>query len=249
MDGNIDLITLISLIVALVVIFKLRGVLGRRTEEDDTRLERYRSEQRKASTTTSSSDDKVVTLPQRETAAARAGAETGVAIAEARARIHTAAGSNSEVERGLLDILKLDPQFDPEPFVGGAKQAYELIVTAYAEGNRKLLKDLLSREVFESFQTAIVDRENRGEQVDQSFVGISKADIVDADLKDGSAQVTVRFVSQLISATRDRTGAVVGGDPQSIREVTDIWMFCRDISSGRARTNPNWKLVATQAPA
>lgn len=249
MDGNIDLITLISLIVALVVIFKLRGVLGRRTEEDDTRLERYRSEQRKASTATSSSDDKVVTLPQRETAAARAGAEAGVAIAETRARIHTAAGSNSEVERGLLDILKLDPQFDPEPFVRGAKQAYELIVTAFAEGNRKLLKDLLSREVFESFQTAIVDRENRGEQVDQSFVGISKADIVDADLKDGSAQVTVRFVSQLISATRDRTGAVVGGDPQSIREVTDIWMFCRDISSARARANPNWKLIATQAPA
>ncbi len=74
-------------------------------------------------------------------------------------------------------------------------------------------------------------------------------DIVDADLKDGSAQVTVRFVSQLISATRDRTGAVVNGDPQSIREVTDIWMFCRDISTAKARANPNWKLVATQAPA
>lgn len=248
MDGKIDLITLISLIVALVVIFKLRGVLGRRSEEDDARLERYRTEQRKAASA-SQGDDKVVTLPQREPAAARATGEGGVAIAETRARIRSAAGSNSEVERGLLEILKLDPQFDPEPFVRGAKQAYELIVTAFAEGNRKLLRDLLSREVFESFQSAIVDRENRGEQVDQSFVGISKADIVDADLKDGTAQVTVRFVSQLISATRDRTGAVVNGDPQSIREVTDIWMFCRDISSARARANPNWKLVATQAPA
>lgn len=248
MDGNIDLITLISLVVALVVIFKLRGVLGRRTEEDDARLERYRSEQRKASTS-SSTEDKVVTLPTRDAGSGRGAAEGGVAIAETRARIRTAAGANSEVEQGLLDILRLDPQFDPEPFLGGAKQAYELIVTAFAEGNRKLLRDLLSREVFESFQSAIVDRENRGEQVDQSFVGISKADIVDADLKDGTAQVTVRFVSQLISATRDRTGEVVNGDPQAIREVTDIWMFCRDVSSARNRSNPNWKLVATQAPA
>lgn len=249
MDGQIDLITLIALIVALVVIVKLRGVLGRRSDEDDARLERYRSEQRRAANPASAGDDKVVAMPQREAPAARVQGDGGVAVAEQRARIRTAAGANSEVERGLLDILKLDPQFDPEPFLHGAKQAYELIVTAFAEGNRKLLKDLLSREVFESFQSAIVDRENRGEQVDQSFVGISKADIVDADLKDGSAQVTVRFVSQLISATRDRTGAVVNGDPQSIREVTDIWMFCRDISTAKARANPNWKLVATQAPA
>lgn len=248
MDGKIDLITLISLVVALVVIFKLRGVLGRRNDEDDARVERYRSEQRKAAANAGKSEEKVVTLPQREAAAPRTAADANVAVAEAKARIHSASGSNPEVERGMLDILKLDPQFDPEPFLRGAKQAYELIVTAFAEGNRKLLRDLLSREVFESFNAAITDRESRGEQVDQSFVGISKADIVDAELKDGTAQVTVRFVSQLISATRDRSGTVTSGDPQTIREVTDIWMFSRDVSTARARANPNWKLVATQAP-
>jgi predicted lipid-binding transport protein (Tim44 family) len=77
-------------------------------------------------------------------------------------------------------------------------------------------------------------------------VGINKADIVDAEMKGGTANVTVRFVSQLISATRDRSGAVTGGDPQKIKEVTDVWTFSRDVSTARARQNLNWKLIATQ---
>lgn len=247
MDGNINLVTLIALVVALVVIVKLRSVLGRRTEEDEARLERFRAEQRKAAAGAGASD-KVVTLPSRG-ASGPAVAPSGVAVAEAEARIRSLAGANADVERGLLDILRFDPQFDPEHFLRGAKQAYELIVTAFAEGNRKLLRDLLSREVYDSFASAIADRESRGEQVDQSFVGISRADIVDADTKDGLASVTVRFVSQLITATRDRGGAVVAGDPQGMQEVTDIWTFSRDVSSSRARANPNWKLVATQAAA
>lgn len=246
MDGRIDLITLISLIVALVVIFKLRSVLGRRTEEDDARMERYRAEQRRAAAN-GTSQDKVVTLPPRgEAAGGPAPAEAQVATAEAEERIRTVAGPNLEVARGLIDILKFDTQFDPEHFLRGAKQAYELIVTAFAEGNRKLLRDLLSREVYDSFAEVMDDRDKRGEQIDQSFVGISKADVIDAELKDGIASVTVRFVSQLISATRDRAGAVIAGDPQSVREVTDRWTFSRDISSAKARLNPNWRLVATQ---
>lgn len=249
MDGRIDLITLISLIVALVVILKLRSVLGRRTDEDDARMERYRSEQRRAAAQ-GNGHDKVVTLPQRgEPQPAPVANEGSLALAEVEERIKAAAGSNREVERGLLDIFKVDSGFDPEQFVKGAKQAYELIVTAFAEGNRKLLRDLLSREVFESFQTVIEEREKRGDQIDQSFVGISKADIIDAEEKDGVASVTVKFVSQLISATRDKAGAVIAGDPQSVTEVTDRWTFSRDISSARARMNPNWKLVATQHAA
>ncbi|MGD9785519.1 MAG: Tim44/TimA family putative adaptor protein [Hyphomicrobiaceae bacterium] len=248
MDGKIDLITLIALIVALVVILKLRSVLGRRSEDDDARLERYRTERRKTAAQGGGAQDKVVTLPTREPSGGVTPSLGGIAIAEAQARIRSFAGSNSDAERGMLDILKLDGSFDPENFLRGAKQAYELIVTAFAEGNRKLLRDLLNREVFDSFAGAISDREARGEQVEQSFVGISKADIVDAEAKEGIASVTVRFVSQLITATRDRAGAVVTGDPVAIQEVTDIWTFCRDVSSARARANPNWKLVATQAP-
>lgn len=245
MDGRIDLITLISLLVALVVILKLRSVLGRRTEEDDARMERYKSEQQRAAA--SGARDKVVTLPQRgDHQPAPAANEGGLALAEIEERIRAIAGSNRDVERGLLDIYKADSSFEPEHFLRGAKQAYELIVTAFAEGNRKLLRDLLSRDVFDSFQAVIDEREQRGEQIDQSFVGISKADFIDADEKDGIASVTVKFVSQLISATRDKAGAVISGDSQSVSEVTDRWTFSRDVSTARARMNPNWKLVATQ---
>jgi predicted lipid-binding transport protein (Tim44 family) len=124
-----------------------------------------------------------------------------------------------------------------------------MIVTAFAEGNRKLLKGLLSKDVFDGFTRAMSDREDRGEQIDQSFVGINKADILESDVKSGIASVTIRFVSQLISATRDRAGAIITGDPQRIKEVTDIWTFSRDISTEQALANPNWRLVETQSLA
>ena len=138
-------------------------------------------------------------------------APAGVSVAEAEERIRTFAAADPTVTKGMLDILKLDPAFDPEHFLAGAKSAYEMIVTAFAEGNRKALKGLLNRDVFEGFSTAIADRESRGEQIDQSFVGIKSADIVEAELKNGMAQVTVKFVSELISVTRDADGDVVEG--------------------------------------
>ena len=97
---------------------------------------------------------------------------------------------------------------------------------------------------FDGFAGAISDREARGEIIDQSFVGINKADLLEAELKNGTAQVTVKFVSELISATRDRAGAVIAGDTKKIKEVVDIWTFAREVAS----RDPNWRLIATQAP-
>lgn len=251
MDGKIDLLTLISLIVAVVLVLKLRSVLGRRTDDDTQRIERTRAEQQRQARSggPASASDKVVTLPRRdrEDRTDAATAQPGVSVAEAEERIRTFAAADPLVTKGMLDILKLDPSFNPDHFIGGAKAAYEMIVTAFAEGNRKALKGLLNRDVYEGFSSAIGDRESRGEQIDQSFVGINKADILEAEVKSGVASVTVRFVSQLISATRDRAGAVTSGDPQKIKEVTDIWTFSRDISTSRTRQDPNWRLVATQA--
>ena len=141
-------------------------------------------------------------------------------------------------------IHRADASFDPEPFMRGSKQAYEMIVTAFAEGNRKTLRNLLSREVYEGFVAAITERESRGDQIDQSFVGINKADLIEAELKKDQAQLSVKFVSELITATRDKAGTVLAGDPKKIKEVIDIWTFARETGS----RDPNWKLVATQAP-
>jgi predicted lipid-binding transport protein (Tim44 family) len=245
MDGKIDLITLIALVVAIVAIWKLRSVLGQRTSNDETRIDqqmRARQERERQA----AANQKVVTLPRRpsEDGAAPASVADQAAIAEAEARVKRFS-ADPAVEDGLIAILRTDGSFDPEEFMKGANSAYEMIVTAFAEGNRKLLRDLLSKEVMEGFNAAITDRERRGESIDQSFVGINKADIVGAELKNGVATVTIRFESQLISATRGRSGEVLAGDPQRITDVTDIWSFAREVSS----RNPNWKLVATESAA
>lgn len=241
MDGQINLLTLLSLIVAVIVIFKLRSVLGRRTPDDEARIDKnIRAQQ--AQEQAAAARDKVVAMPRRGAEAPAAPVATDTAEADVAARVKEFAAGNVAIESGLLALSRADAAFDPKHFLDGAKQAYEMIVTGFAEGNRKVLKDLLSKEVYEGFVEAIADRESRHEQIDQSFVGINKANIVEAEVKGGIAQLTVRFVSQLISATRDKAGAVIGGDPQRIKEVTDIWTFARDVGS----RNPNWRLVATQ---
>ncbi len=243
MDGQINILTLLSLIIAVIVIFKLRSVLGRRTPDDEARIDKRMRADQAEQQAAAAARDKVVSMPRRgaDVAPAPVGSDTAVAEAEARVKLYS--GGDASIERALLELTRIDATFDPKHFVDGAKQAYEMIVTAFAEGNRKVLKDLLSKEVFEGFASAISDRESRAEQIDQSFVGINKADIVEAEVKGGLAQLTVKFLSQLISATRDKSGAVISGDPQKIKEVTDIWTFAREQSS----RNPNWRLVATQS--
>lgn len=248
MQGQIDLFTLLAMIVAVIAVLKLRSVLGRRTDEDDSRIERRaREETRTPGAGGAAGSDKVVTLPRRDRDEAVGEARTDAAEVESRVRAF--AKGDDAVANGLLDIQKLDRDFDPEHFVAGARQAYEIIVTAFAEGNRKALRDLLSREVLDGFTSSIAEREARGERVEQNFVGINKADILEAEVSSrGVASVTVRFVSQLITATRDKAGNVIDGDETRIKDVTDIWTFSRDISSKDARRNLNWKLVGTQAP-
>jgi predicted lipid-binding transport protein (Tim44 family) len=144
----------------------------------------------------------------------------------------------------LREIAKADPSFDAGSFLKGATIAYEAIVTAYARGDRETLRNLLSREVLDSFSSVISERESRGETNELSFVGIASADIVDAHLADRVAHVTVRFVSELVTAVRDKAGNVIEGDIKAVRRVTDVWTFARNVAS----PNPNWQLVATDTP-
>jgi predicted lipid-binding transport protein (Tim44 family) len=244
MDGQIDIFTLLFLVLAVVIVLRLRSVLGRKSSEDDARVERYKAEQR-ARAAAAQGQDKVVTLPRRdrpETPAETQAAAT--ATADIEEKVRTIASGNEPLAHGLIAVARSDNSFDPEHFLVGARQAYEMIVTAFAEGNRKTLRNLLSKEVFDGFSAALTEREARGEQIDQSFVGINKAEIVEAELKVNTAHVTVRFASELISATRDRGGTVIAGDPKRIKEVIDIWTFAREVNS----RDPNWRLVATQAP-
>jgi predicted lipid-binding transport protein (Tim44 family) len=147
------------------------------------------------------------------------------------------------VAKGLDEIARLDPSFNGRGFVDGAKMAYEMIVSAFAQGDRRTLKDLLSKDVFEGFERAITERERRGERAETTFVSIDKADLAAVEVRGGVAQVTVRFLSKLITATRDASGAVVDGSPETVVDVTDVWTFARTLGS----RDPTWHLVATEA--
>ena len=120
-----------------------------------------------------------------------------------------------------------------------------MIVTAYAEGDRKTLKNLLGREVYDGFEAVIREREGRGETAETRFVSIDTVEITAAEVRAKTCQITLRFVSQLVSSTRDRNSKVIDGNAEKVTGVTDVWTFARDIAS----RDPNWKLVGTEAGA
>lgn len=141
----------------------------------------------------------------------------------------------------LGDIQEVDRNFDPKGFLEGAKVAYEIIVVAFAKGDKRQLKPLLSKEVYKSFEAEIEARAERGETVETTFVGVKSSRIVDAALNGKLIEVTVKFVGELISVTKNSEGAVIDGDPTTVYDVTDVWTFSRDSRS----SDPNWQLIGT----
>ncbi len=228
-----DIVTVFFLVAAVIIFWQLRNVLGRRTGNERPPFDPY-SPRQSEKPLAKPDNGKVITLPRRE----------GEAIVdETFAAVDAYAKPGTELNKGLRAIAGADPSFDPQDFIRGAKMAYEMIVTAFAEGDRKALRSLLSKDVFEGFVEAIKEREARSETVKSTFVGIDKADIVAADLKGKEATVTLRIACQLISATYDKQGNVIEGDPDSVGEVNDVWTFARDTGS----RDPNWKLIATES--
>src|SRR3954469_19733478 len=198
-DGSMrdvfDIYTIIFLALAVFIFLRLRSVLGQRTGRERPPYDPYSARERATPAT-----DNVVTLPNRAPEAATPKpAEQPAAPGE---RWKGVAEPNSALAGGLDAIVAQDDSFDPKHFVAGARAAYEMIVNAYAEGDRRTLKNLLTREVYEGFEAAIREREGKGETVETRFVSIDKSDITGAELRARTAQITVRFVSQLISVTR-----------------------------------------------
>jgi len=233
-----DIYTIIFLALAVFIFLRLRSVLGQRTGRERPPYDPLSTRD----AIRSPASDKVVPLPPRPTDTPTPSPEAETA-GPAQTRWTGIAAPGSEVAEGLNAIAATDPTFDAQRFIAGARAAYEMVVTAFAEGDRRTLKNLLSREVYEGFEGAIKDRESKGETVETKFVSIDRSEITAAELRGETAHVTLKFVSQLISATRDRAGNVVDGSPEKVTDVTDVWTFARDLSS----RDPNWKLVATEA--
>jgi predicted lipid-binding transport protein (Tim44 family) len=241
MNQAFDPLNILILAVAVVVFLRLRAVLGKRTGNERPPLDPFGGRPAEARSTGDEAPGNVVTLPQTK----RPGGKETIESSAAEPIWKGITQEGSPLARGLEKVAQGDRQFSIAAFLDGAKIAYETIIGAFGAGDRTALKDLLSRDVFESFSRAIDQREKAGETLEQKFVGIEKADLIAADLRGRKASVTVRFVSELVSATRNKDGEVIDGDPKQIREITDMWTFERDVGS----RDPNRKLVATEAPA
>lgn len=238
---NFDPLNILLLAVALVVFWRLKSVLGTRTGTEKPPLDPFPTKTGEAQKGRDANDT-VLRFPQNAPVPSPENADR-----EPPEPIWTGyAEQGSELAASLEQIAEKDPAFAPRSFVEGAKMAYEMIVDGFAKGDKAALKNLLSKEVFEGFARAIDERQAQGQRVESRFVGIDKATIQSASLVGGKkATITMAFVSELITATYDKSGAVIDGDPREISEVTDVWTFERDVTS----RNPNWKLVATEAPA
>ena len=127
-------------------------------------------------------------------------------------------------------------------FLSGAKIAYETIITSFSSGNLKNVKQLLDKKVYDQFDEAIKTRDASGQVSETTFIGIDTAEIKNHENKKGFLEVTVSFVSEIISCVRDKDNNILSGDPKKIKKVFDTWTFSKDVTSN----NPNWLLISTE---
>jgi predicted lipid-binding transport protein (Tim44 family) len=234
-EYDVDIYTIIFLALAVFIFLRLRSVLGQRTGSERPPYDRA------APNVVQRTQDNSNVVPIPGAVIDQVPSTPAADVAPPSDRWKGIAEAGTPLAQGLDAIVAQDSSFDPRHFLSGARSAYEMIVLAFANGDRRALKDLLSGEVYDSFDAVIKDREKHEQKTETRFVSIDRAELVGAEARDKAAQLTVRFVSQMISVTRDKTGAIVDGTPDKVADITDVWTFARDTSS----RDPNWKLVGT----
>ncbi|UEM21022.1 Tim44/TimA family putative adaptor protein [Skermanella mucosa] len=215
---------LIFAMIAAFLVYRLRGVLGRRHGEERQRPNPYTPRPGQEG------GDNVVTLPDR-----------------GRLPVDLPPPAPDEpysLAAGIAQIQANDPTFDEKNFVQGARAAFEMIVTAFAQGDTPTLRPLLSDDVYDNFAAAIRNRQAAGETLETQVIGIRDSDVIEARMEGRTAFVTIKFVSDQVNITRDKAGEVIDGDPEQPLEVVDIWTFARNTRS----RNPNWTLIETRVP-
>ncbi len=207
--------------IAAFLLFKLRSVIGTRTGyEPPTGAARSGPEE----------------VPGDRVGPAEDGEDDEMEAAAVRAL-------DQDARSAMAEIRRVEPGFSLEEFLHGARSAYEMILTAYEEGDRATLQDLLTPDVYATFESVIKSREENGLKVESRFIGVRdlKVDALRFDAETAEADITLRFVGEMIMAVRDDQGRVVEGDPNEIRRQTDVWTFSRVMGS----PNPNWLLSTT----
>ena len=243
----LDITTIIFLVVAVFIFIRLRSVLGTRTgherpsplqEQERRAKEAQNDESISPDAPYPSSSDNVVTLPERSMNRAPQNNTS-----DSAKDIEKTAGDNEELAATLQEMVKKEAGLRFGEFVEGASSAYEMIVTAFADEDLKLLKNLLAKDVYESFKSVIEQRRKDKHHMDYTFIGFKTVEIVDAQLDKNNARISVKFAGESISATKNEEGELIEGDGVTIEDFADIWSFARNLKS----SDPNWKLVGTSA--
>ena len=149
------------------------------------------------------------------------------------------------VKKAQADInFKVKENFDDKAqseFLKGAKIAYETIITDFSDNDNKIIasKPLLSKKIFDQFQEALNERNERGHSAEITFIGVNSAKIKEHNKIGTMLKVTVDFVAEVITCIRDKEKKIISGDPDKIKKIYDTWVFSRDTTS----QNPNWQLV------
>lgn len=217
---------LVLAMIAGFLVLRLRRVLGRRTghEQPPDRFPREVED----------TGDTVIPLPDRS---ASDGADP-----EAEAPPlppQSAAGEPS----GLTQIKIADPAFKEDEFLDGARIAFEMILEAFARGDKKQLRTLLGAGIYDDFAQEIDRREQAGERLETTLVSFVLADIVAAGVEAHKSRVTVKFLTEQVNVLRDAADATIEGDASTVSKITDLWTFERDTRS----RDPNWQLVETRS--
>ncbi len=241
-DGFQFLDIILFAAIAAFFVLRLRGVLGKRTGHDKRKADPFGPRE-----AAEDEDNKVIPLPDRskgaraEETAEEAAEETAEEAAEETAFADAAA---TPLAAGLHQVKRADKSFDEDQFVEGSRTAFEWVIDAFAQGDAKTLRPLLSNDVYGDFAGAIEERESAGQVLETTLVGITDAQIIEAELQGRTAFVTIKFVSEQVNVVRDSDGEVVEGDPNHATKITDIWTFARNTRS----RDPDWTLVATRSP-
>ncbi len=219
-------------LVAAGLVFWLSNILGTRNGEERERPDPFTSHPEEA--------------PPRTDIYAR-DQDTGLSMQDKIERLaaeptKTLGIDNKTAEHGLLDIARADKSFDVMFFLEAAQDVFVMVVEGFGKGERDTLRDLLSDNVYKSFDAAIAEREKSGETLENEIHAIKKAEIIEAKLEGKKAAITVRFIAGETSITRDKNGEILSGNPDKITDMRDIWTFEHEIKS----RDPRWLVTETR---
>ena len=148
-----------------------------------------------------------------------------------------------EIGTNLKSTSEKFDEEDQNSFLKGAQIAYETIITDFSDGDNKLIasKPLLSKKIHDQFKEALLERDNKGHFAEITFIGINSAVVKNHKKIEDSLEVTVDFVSEIITCIKDKEKKVISGNAEKTKTVYDTWVFSKDIKSD----NPNWLLIDT----